>query len=123
MSTKPGIVIDIIRFRGDTYDQIFSLNTLSEEIFDLTDCTATLTVTEISKKGVLNELGEYEYVFQSIGSSVGEPVDGVLGFPIKESDVVLEGIYEYDVEIVDSDGKKKTPISGKWKLFSDVNRS
>jgi hypothetical protein len=108
--------INITRFRGDTYQVVLNIKNPDRTPFDLTGRSFTLSVIAGRDKGSAS------YLLQSTGASIGDPSEGVLGFPLTAEQVAHAGSYEYDVEMVDMDGTVKTIAHGTWLFIQDVTQ-
>jgi hypothetical protein len=109
--------INITRFKGDTYQVILHIKNPDRTPFDLTGRSFTLSVIAGKDKGTTS------YLLQSTGTSIGDPAEGVLGFPLTPEQVAHVGSYDYDVEMTDTDGTVKTIAHGAWLFIQDVTQS
>lgn len=112
---------EIKRRRGDTKPFVFRFweDKAAGITLDITGFTFTLTVD--SKKDPLDDTSK---LFSLTGVIVGEAVDGKVKFEPSAANMDQPpNTYYYDLQIVDADGYKDTPILDKFKITQDITKS
>ena len=108
---------NITRKRGDTCGIVFRIKkadgVTDEDISTWTNFLLTVDPSKAPTDALAN-------VFQAVGAFVTDGTDGrVRFFPPGTTGV---GSYYYDVQALDNDGKKCTPVQGKYKLTQDITK-
>ena len=108
---------NIERKRGDTKGIVFVIKQADEvTVVDISTWTAFTLTVDPSKAPADAAANE----FQATGAFVTDGSDGKIRFyPPGTTDV---GKYYYDVQALDNDGKKCTPVEGKYKLTQDITK-
>ena len=108
---------DIVRKRGDTYADEFILKNKGTGLpIDINGCTFLMTL-DPEKAPTTSE----NNVYQIVGSVVDAAAGRVEFAPTAEqADRV--GNYFFDVQMVDTAGRKRTVDSGKYKYEQDITK-
>jgi hypothetical protein len=108
---------DIERPRGDTYADVVLIKSKKTGLpINITGYSFLLTVdpnkapTDASTK-----------LFQLTGTIIDAP-NGQVSFAPDVTQADHVGSYYYDVQMVDSAGKKRTILSGKYKFTQDITK-
>ena len=107
---------DIKRYRGDTVPLGITV-TQNNLAYDLTGCTLKLSISELE-----NPTTEEEIIQQTVGVLDTDPTTGKAYFPFEDTDFDFLGSYFYDIELADSNGKKRTIIKRKVKITQDITK-
>jgi hypothetical protein len=107
----------ITRTRGDTYRIGLTFKESDGSLIDLSGGTITLTVNEENAPDdTANEL------FQSVGVD-GDLTNGYAHFPLTADNADHLGRFYYDIEFIDSSGKKRTLLEGEYIVEQDITKS
>lgn len=108
---------NITRYRGDTYaDEFIIKNRTTRLPINITGYTFTLTV-DPSKDPNDNS----NNLFAITGTILNGP-EGRVEFVPTEMQADNVGIFYYDVQMLDSSGRKRTIVSGKYKFSQDIGK-
>jgi hypothetical protein len=114
--TEP-VEINIVKVRGDTKRHIFVLsNSETEEILNVSGWTEMEMVVN-SEKSPTDDTNEQE---RMTGIFSTDGADGEIGFI--PSGTLPIGKYYYDIQVIDDNGEKYTPIKGSYKIIQDINK-
>lgn len=106
---------DITRKRGDTYANVLTVKRNGVAV-DITGCTFTLTVdTKPTPPDTSTN------VFAITGVIV-DATAGRVGFSPSESQSDRVGTFFYDVQMIDTAGKKRTIKEGKYIFKQDITK-
>lgn len=110
----------IQRFRGDTHpEKILLRNAITLQIVDLTGCT-NIQLSVSNRQNPTDGI----YLIQLNGSAPA-PATGVVEFPYTQpqADLLAPGIYYYDIQLLDAQGKKFTVVKSEYRIVQDINKS
>lgn len=101
----------ITRYRGDTYD----------EVLQLIEGRTPVNLTRVAS---------IQFTFDKNGSQVMiagvKDLDDTTGrfmIPFTESQVDTIGLFDYDIQVVDANGKKITYVRDQIEFEDDLNKS
>ena len=107
---------DISRYRNDTYPIYATIRREDGTVMPIDGCSFTLTVNERA-----NPSDSDDEVFQSDGVIVGDPAAGRVQFPVPGT--ADPGRYFFDIQMIDSQGYRRTIEKGGYRLFQDITKS
>lgn len=111
------VALDLIRRRGDTVAERFTIKESDGTVLNISGFTFTLTVnTESSPTGTTNQ------VFNSSGSIADGP-NGIVDFPFTAGNAdQTPGIYFYDIQMIDGSAAIRTIVKGKLTFKQDITK-
>lgn len=115
MNIRRGLKLKITRFRGDTYPDNFTIKTNGSPV-DITGFSFILTLS--NKENPTTESPVY-----SINGVIENASSGIVSFsPTTENANQPNGVYYYDVEMTDGDGKKRTLVKSTYTYNQDISK-
>lgn len=112
--------MDILRRRGDTYADSFTITLRnSGDNADLTGCSFLLTVD--TKKDPVDTATN---LYQLVGTVV-DPTTGIVTFSPNDTQANRIGYFFYDVQMTDQSGKKRTitPYGAQYVYVEDITKA
>lgn len=107
----------ITRTRGDTYpDQITVLSQATGEPINITGYSFALTVDANS-----DPVSSATNLYSLVGVIIDGP-NGVVEFSPSAVQADLVGEYFYDIQMTDTNGKKRTIVKGRYVYEQDVTK-
>jgi len=107
---------DISRYRNDTYPIYATIRREDGTVMPIDGCSFTLTVNERA-----NPSDSEDEVFQSDGVIIGDPAAGRVAFPVPGT--TDPGKYFFDIQMIDTQGYRRTIEKGGYRLFQDITKS
>lgn len=108
---------DIVRKRGDTYADEFTIKSASTKLpLNITGYTFLLTVDPAS-----NPTSSASNLYQLVGTIL-DAAAGRVEFAPSATQADRVGSFFYDVQMVDGAGRKRTIVSGKYKYVQDITK-
>lgn len=109
---------EIIRYRGDTYaDEITIKSKVTKKPIDITGYSFTLTVD--SKQNPTDETTKKYF----ISGVIVDALAGRVEFVPTEEQANLSGQFYYDIQMIDTLGRKRTITSDKYTYKQDITKS
>lgn len=109
--------MEIQRYRGDTAaDQFSVFNKSAGDVASLAGCTFTLTVGS-----VMNPTDDTTMLYQLTG--VVDTEKGTVYFEPSDDQVNRVGVFYYDIQMVDSNGKKRTLVKDVYEFIQDISKN
>lgn len=108
---------DLERMRGDTYADEFTIkNKKTKQAIDITGYSFLMTVDSTKEP-----VDETTQAYQIAGTIIDGPA-GRVEFAPSSTQTDRVGNYYYDVQMVDSAGRKRTIIKAKYKFTQDITK-
>ena len=118
IETQYNVKLDLVKGDYESFDVVFT-DSETGDPFDLTGLTFMFTMNKHN-----NDTDDERAVVTLDLPAPEDPTEGIL--PVNISDDVLEevdeGVYPFDVQYVDGDGKPKTVIIGEATVILDVTK-
>lgn len=106
----------INRIRGDTYADRF-LAEVDGVAVDITGCSFKLTLnTQRNPIDISNQ------VYQLTGI-VTSPESGIVEFAPDSTQADLTGLFYYDIQMIDGNGVKRTPVKDVYVYEEDITKN
>ncbi len=102
----------LLRYRGDTDDEVITLITRTGKIKSIVNLDSVNTATLAYNNGTLVKIA---------GVKDSDPSTGRVTFSFDESQVDTVGEFDYDVQVVYTNGKKRTFVKSVIEFEQDVN--
>ena len=106
----------INRIRGDTYADRFVAE-VDGVVADITGCSFKLTLnTQRNPTDISTQ------IYQLTGI-VSDPPSGVVEFAPDSSQADLSGLFYYDIQMIDGNGIRRTPIKDVYVYEEDITKN
>lgn len=104
--------------RGDSFPTKFQLkDSGTGAVIDITGFTFRLTVNTTK-----NPVDTTDQVF-TVNGTIEDAANGLVSFAPSESDTdLVPGVYFYDMELIDTSGRKRTFAKGVFRIFQDISK-
>ena len=102
----------LLRYRGDTDDESMVLITRKGKVKSVVNLDTVATATLTYNNGTLNKIA---------GNKDLDVTTGRIIFEFNDAQVAVVGEFDYDVQVVYTNGKKRTFVKSVIEFEQDVN--
>jgi len=109
--------MDMTRARGDTYGDEFIIKSKNTKLpIDITDYLFYLTLNKI-----INPSSTTDQLYSLVGTTISA-LDGRVEFAPNSVQADQVGVFYYDIQMIDGNGRKRTIQKGKYIYTQDITK-